>query len=611
MLTNSLAAVLFATEFQSQITPIDWVVIGIYFCILLAVAWYVVSRRKDSAADYFLAGRNLGWWIIGASIFASNIGSEHIVGLAGSGATSGVALAHYELHAWCLLVLAWVFVPFYMRSMVFTMPEFLERRFSPASRYVLSIVSIITFIVSKIAVGIFAGGVVFGTLLPELHITIGNTVIDSFWIGSVLVIVLTGLYTALGGMRAVAYNDAVQTFVLLLGSFSLTAYGLAKLGGWHELRVLCGSDMFNLWKPLLPHGVQGSWAPVLQTDAAGKIIKEAWYFNGQYPWIGMAICAPIIGLWYWCTDQYIVQRALGAPNETVARRGSIFAAFLKLFPVYLFIIPGLICYALAKSGKVPALGVMVDAYGNPIPAVAQGAFPMMVQYLLPPGLRGLVVAGLLSALMGSLAGVFNACSTLFTVDLYEKWNKGASQHQIVRVGRIATGAMIVVALAWIPVIKGAHGLYDYLQAVQGYLAPPIFVVFFLGVFFKRLNAQGALWAMIIGFLMGIFRMLVDTPVALGISGLDKGYTPGSFFWIVNNINFQYFSVLITIVSAIVMVVVSHVTQEPDYERIRSLTFETVTPEDKAKTRASWSWREVAGSAVVLICIMGAYLYFRG
>ena len=611
MLTNSLAAVLFATEFQSQITPIDWVVIGIYFCILLAVAWYVVSRRKDSAADYFLAGRNLGWWIIGASIFASNIGSEHIVGLAGSGATSGVALAHYELHAWCLLVLAWVFVPFYMRSMVFTMPEFLERRFSPASRYVLSIVSIITFIVSKIAVGIFAGGVVFGTLLPELHITIGNTVIDSFWIGSVLVIVLTGLYTALGGMRAVAYNDAVQTFVLLLGSFSLTAYGLAKLGGWHELRVLCGSDMFNLWKPLLPHGVQGSWAPVLQTDAAGKIIKEAWYFNGQYPWIGMAICAPIIGLWYWCTDQYIVQRALGAPNETVARRGSIFAAFLKLFPVYLFIIPGLICYALAKSGKVPALGVMVDAYGNPIPAVAQGAFPMMVQYLLPPGLRGLVVAGLLSALMGSLAGVFNACSTLFTVDLYEKWNKGASQHQIVRVGRIATGAMIVVALAWIPVIKGAHGLYDYLQAVQGYLAPPIFVVFFLGVFFKRLNAQGALWAMIIGFLMGIFRMLVDTPVALGISGLDKGYTPGSFFWIVNNINFQYFSVLITIVSAIVMVVVSHLTQEPDYERIRSLTFETVTPEDKARTRASWSWREVAGSAVVLICIMGAYLYFRG
>lgn len=611
MLHPSLAFAMAAAGLQSQITPIDWVVIAIYFGILLTVAWWVVKKGKDSAADYFLAGRNLGWWIIGASIFASNIGSEHIVGLAGSGATSGVALAHYELHAWCLLVLAWVFVPFYMRSMVFTMPEFLERRFSPASRYVLSVVSIITFIVSKIAVGIFAGGVVFGTLLPELHITVGHTDIDSFWIGSVLVIVLTGLYTALGGMRAVAYNDAVQTFVLLLGSFSLTAYGLMKLGGWHELRLLCGSDMFNLWKPLIPHGVQGTWAPVLQTDAAGKVVKEAWYFNGNYPWLGMAICAPIIGLWYWCTDQYIVQRVLGAPNETVGRRGAIFASFLKLFPVYLFIIPGLICYALAKSGKVPGLEAMVDSHGNAIPAVAQGAFPMMVQYLLPPGLRGLVVAGLLSALMGSLAGVFNACSTLFTVDLYEKWKKGASQHHLVRVGRLATMAMIVVALAWIPVIKGARGLYDYLQAVQGYLAPPIFVVFFLGVFFKRLNANGALWAMIVGFIMGIFRMAVDTPVALGLWHLEGGYSQGSFLWIVNNIYFQYFSVLITIVSAIVMVGVSHMTAEPDYLRIRSMTFETITPEDRAKTRASWTWREVAGSVLVLCCILGAYLYFRG
>jgi solute:Na+ symporter, SSS family len=607
----ALAMALLANPSKTQITGIDWFVIAIYFGILLTVAWWVVKKGQDSAADYFLAGRNLGWWIIGASIFASNIGSEHVVGLAGAGATSGVALAHYELHAWCLLVLAWVFVPFYMRSMVFTMPEFLERRFSTSSRYVLSIVSIITFIVSKIAVGIFAGGVVFGTLLPELHIRVGNTNIDSFWIGSVLVIALTGLYTALGGMRAVAYNDAVQTFVLILGSASLTFYGLHKLGGWHELRHWCGSDMFNLWKPLVPAGVQGTWAPVLQTDAAGNVLKEAWYFNGYFPWVGMLICAPIIGLWYWCTDQYIVQRALGAPNEAVARRGAIFASFLKLFPVYLFIIPGLICYALAKSGKVPALGAMIGADGNPVTSVAQGAFPMMVQYLLPPGLRGLVVAGLLSALMGSLAGVFNACSTLFTVDLYEKWRPGASQHQLVRVGRMATAAMVLVALAWIPVIKGAQGLYTYLQAVQGYLAPPIFVVFFLGVFFKRMNAKGALWAMIVGFTLGIFRMLVDTPVSLGLGGLQNGYPQGSFLWIINNIYFQYFSVLITIVSAIVMVVVSHMTAEPDYERIRNLTFETTTGEDRAKTRASWSWREVAGSALVLVCILGAYLYFRG
>src|SRR5213082_1931086 len=281
---TNLALALLTTPATSQITGIDWFVIAIYFSILLGVAWWVVKKGKDSAADYFLAGRNLGWWIIGASIFASNIGSEHIVGLAGAGATSGVALAHYELHAWCLLVLAWVFVPFYMRSMVFTMPEFLERRFSEKSRYVLSIVSLITFVISKIAVGIFAGGVVFATLLPEMQLNIAGATIDSFWIGSVLVIVLTGLYTTLGGMRAVAYNDAVQVVVLIVGSALLTFYGLHKLGGWSELRAWCGSDMFNLWKPLIPAGVQSTWAPVLQTDAAGNVIREAWYFNGNFPW---------------------------------------------------------------------------------------------------------------------------------------------------------------------------------------------------------------------------------------------------------------------------------------------------------------------------------------
>jgi SSS family solute:Na+ symporter len=581
---------------KSTMTGLDWLAILFYFGILLCVAWWVVKRRKDTATDYFLAGRNLSWWIIGASIFASNIGSEHIVGLAGSGAKDGVAMAHYELHAWCLLVLAWVFVPFYARSLVFTMPEFLERRFSTQSRYVLSIVSLITFIISKIAVGIFAGGLVFSTLLPELQIG----PLDSFWIGSVLVIGLTGLYTALGGMRAVAYNDAVQVCVLIGGSALLTFYGLRELGGWGRLREICGSDMFNLWKPLTPPGMESTWAPVKEAH------RLAWYFNGNFPWLGMAICAPVIGLWYWCTDQYIVQRALGAPNETVARQGSIFAAFLKLFPVYLFIIPGLICYALAKSHINADLNAEFfgpNARENPY----QVAFPLMVQHLLPAGLRGIVVAGLLSALMGSLAGVFNACSTLFTVDIYTKLRPAASQHEIVRMGRIATTTMVLIAMAWIPVVRHAKGLYEYLQAVQGYLAPPIFVVFFFGVFWKRLNAQGCLWAMIIGFIVGLFRMLVDTPVTLQ----GHQYPEGSFFWIVNNINFQYFSILITLISAVVMVVVSYMTPAPNFGQIKSLTFGTVTAEDRAKTRASWGAKEVLASCLVLVCIIGAYLYFRG
>jgi SSS family solute:Na+ symporter len=593
----------------------DWLAIGSYFAILLSVAWWVTRRSKDTASDYFLAGRNLGWWVIGASIFASNIGSEHIVGLAGSGAKDGVAMAHYELHAWCLLVLGWVFVPFYARSMVFTMPEFLERRFSPASRYVLSVVSLITFVVSKIAVGIFAGGVVFSILLPEMNLQLGALTIDSFWIGSVLVILLTGLYTTLGGMRAVAYNDAIQTVILITGSAILTFYGLHKLGGWSELRTICGSEMFNLWKPLIPTGVQGTWAPVIEKDAAGAVVRQAWYFNQNFPWLGMAICAPVIGLWYWCTDQYIVQRALGAPNQKIARQGSIFAAFLKLFPVYLFLIPGLICFALAKSGKVDGLTTMIGPDGKVLPHVVQGAFPMMVKYMLPAGLRGIVVAGLLSALMGSLAGVFNACSTLFTVDLYAKWKVNATQHQLVRTGRIATAVMVVIALAWIPVVRNADSLYTYLQQIQGYLAPPIFVVFFFGVFFKRLNAKGCFWAMVMGFVLGIFRMLVDTPVTLGLNRfpvwVKELYHPGSFFWIVNNINFQYFSILITIFSAIVMVAVSYMSASPEYEKIRGLTFGTATTADREDTRSSWSWIEVVGSLVILACIVGAYVYFTG
>lgn len=581
--------------------------IALYFGILLCVAWWVVRKGKATTDDYFLAGRNLGWWIVGASIFASNIGSEHIVGLAGSGAKDGVALAHYELHAWCLLILGWVFVPFYARSQVFTMPEFLERRFCVKSRYVLSIVSLVTFVVSKIAVGIFAGGVVFGALLPELNLTIAGVYIDSFWIGSVLVVVLTGLYTALGGMRAVAYNDAVQVVVLIIGSALLTWYGLDLLGGWTELKRICGAEMFNLWKPLVPEGQIATWAPIKEVNETGQIVRQAWYFNTNFPWLGMAICAPVIGLWYWCTDQYIVQRALGAPNEKVARQGSIFAAFLKLFPVYLFIIPGLICFALVKSNKVPGL---TEAFNSPAGG-PQAAFPLLVEHILPSGIRGIVVAGLLSALMGSLAGVFNACSTLFTVDIYEKLRPKATQAQLVRTGRNATIVMVVIAIAWIPVIKGAHGLYDYLQSVQGYLAPPIFVVFFFGVFSKRLNAQGCLWAMIVGFVVGVFRMLVDTPVTMKLKGFENGYDQGSFLWIVNNINFQYFSILITIISAIVMVAVSYATAEPEYKKISGLTFGTASEADKAKTRASWGTVEVLSSAVVMVCIVSAYVYFTG
>jgi len=605
---NVLPVRLAQTPAGSVLAGLDWLVIAAYFAVLLGVTWWAWLRKKDTAEDYFLAGRHLGWWIIGASIFASNIGSEHLVGLAGSGATDGVAMAHYELHAWCLLVLAWVFVPFYMRSQVYTMPEFLERRFSPAARWVLSIISLVAYVLTKIAVGIFAGGVVFGTLLPEMQLDLGPVRLDSFWVGSLAVLAATGLYTVLGGLRAVAYTEAVQTVVLVLGSVLVTLFGLAKLGGWSQLRAALPADLFNLWKPLVPAGLDGTWAPVKEAH------RIAWYFNGHFPWLGMLLCAPVIGLWYWCTDQYIVQRALGAPNEQQARRGCIAAAYLKLLPVFIFIIPGMICYALALSGKVPAFQALLTELGGRTTVnreAAQAAFPLLVAHVLPAGVRGLVVAGLLAALMSSLSGVFNASSTLFTVDLYQKLRPQVSQHQLVRMGRIATSVMVLIGLCWIPVIKGSKGLYFYLQAMQGYLAPPIFTVFFLGVFLKRLNSRGCLAALLVGFALGLFRLAVDTPVALGLAGYEQGYPEGSFLWIVNNIYFQYFSLLIFLVCVGVMVAVSYATAPPVADQLRGLTFATTTAEQRAQSRASWSAGDVLASSLVLLLILAAYLYFRG
>jgi solute:Na+ symporter, SSS family len=414
---------------------------------------------------------------------------------------------------------------------------------------------------------------------------------------------MTGLYTVIGGLRAVAYTDTLQTIIFIIGSAMVTVFGLIELGGWQKLHDLCGTDMFNLWKPMVPAGVQATWEPVKES---GRI---AWYFNDHFPWLGMLFCAPIVGLWYWCTDQYIVQRALAARNETIARRGSIAAALMKLLPVFIFIVPGMICFALAKQGHAGLTDLVKD--GLPVRDECQAAFPLMVKNVLPVGVRGLVVAGLLSALMSSLAGVFNACSTLFTMDLYKKFQPGASQHQLVWIGRVATAVMVLIGIFWIPVIQGQKGLYFYLQAVQGYLAPPIFVVFFLGVFNKRLNAKGCLSALVVGFLLGIFRLAVDTPVQLKLAGFENGYAHGSFLWIVNNIYFQYYSVLICLVCMAVMVCVSYATAAPSLEQIQGLTFGTVSEAQRRESRSSWTWGDLFTSALVLAAIAAAYLCFRG
>jgi SSS family solute:Na+ symporter len=425
---------------------LDWIIIGIYFACLGAIIWKC-SRHQQTTKDYFLGGRNIGWFAIGASLFASNIGSEHIVGLAGQGTVSGMAMAHWELHAWIMITLGWVFVPFYYSSGVYTMPEFLERRFNATARWILSVVSLLAYVFTKVSVTVYAGGIVFGTLFPDVNFLGMN----AFWIGALITVVLTGLYTVAGGLRAVVYTDAAQAVVLLVGSIFITFFGLQMLGGWSELQEACrdNAQKFALWRP--------------NTDP-------------DFPWLGILIASPIVGIWYWCTDQYIVQRTLAAKNLRDARRGTIWGGFLKVWPVMIFLVPGLIGYALHQKGLIEIPVKLVDGVEQ---LDGDKVFATMVTSLLPVGLRGLVVGGLLAALMSSLSSLFNSCASLFTIDIYKKIVPEASEQRYVTVGRLATLVIVVMGICWIPIMPAisSGGLYVYLQSVQGYLAPPLTAVF--------------------------------------------------------------------------------------------------------------------------------------
>ena len=551
---------------MQTLTSIDWLVVGAYFLVLLAIV-VAVTRRQETTTDYFLAGRNVGFFAIGASIFASNIGSEHVVGLAGQGAVTGLAMAHYELHAWIVVLLAWVFVPFYYQSKVFTMPEFLERRYGPKPRWILSLVSLAAYVLTKVSVTVYAGALVFSTLLPD---TFGSPQ-NAFWFGAIATVVLTGLYTVAGGLRAVLYTDSAQAVILIVGSVAITYVGLEKLGGWGELQTFASQNVaeYALWRPLS---------------------------DPDFPWLGILIASPIVGIWYWCTDQYIVQRTLAAKNLASARRGALFGAFLKTSPVLIFLIPGLIGAALHAKGLMH------------IPAGADGVlagdqvFPTMVTSLLPVGLRGLVVAGMMAALMSSLSSLFNSTATLFTVDVYEKLRPGASERQLVTVGRVATLVVVVAGLAWIPVMPmiSGGGLYQYLQSVQGYLAPPITAVFLLGIFNSRINNRGAMWGLGLGFALGMSKLMVQA-----FFGEGKIESP-AVLAAVGDFNFLYFSGVLFLICVTTILVASRTSPPPDRERIRGLTFDSI---DRAAVRASWDGKDIAATVVVLGLVATVYVYF--
>ena len=559
---------------------LDWIVIGVFCCALVGIVLWVVSQKNDNSADYFLGGKDATWIAIGASIFASNIGSEHLIGLAGAGASSGMAMAHWEIQGWMILILGWVFVPFYTRSMVYTMPEFLERRYNTQSRTILSVISLISYVLTKVAVTVYAGGLVFQQVfgIEELW------GIDFFWIAAIGLVVITAIYTIFGGMKSVLYTSVLQTPILLLGSLIILVLGMKALGSWDQMLQLC--DV----KPNY-EGATGTMIHLMRSNT-----------DPQYPWLGALIGSAVIGFWYWCTDQYIVQRVLSGKNEKESRRGTIFGAYLKLLPVFLFLIPGMIAFALHQkyAGDGGFLPLMADGTPN-----ADAAFPTLVAKILPAGVKGLVVCGILAALMSSLASLFNSSAMLFTIDFWKRLKPQTSEKSLVRIGQIATVVIVVLGILWIPIMRSVGNvLYNYLQDVQSVLAPGIAAAFLLGICWKRASAKGGMWGLLSGIIIGLTRLGAKVYYSNATDATDNWFK--AVFY---DFNWLFFCGVMLIVCCLIVIVVSLITEAPDQKKIQGLVFGTSTPEQIAATRNSWNHWDIIHTVIILSITVAFYIYF--
>lgn len=505
------------------LATIDVAIIAFYFVAVFAIGFYF-SRKERTSEDYFLASRNVGWFAIGASLFVSNISTEHFIGLAGSGATSGLAVGHFEwLACIMVLILGWGFVPFYLRSNVLTMPEFLERRFNRSCAVYLAGVSILAYIFTKISVHLYAAAVVLEHVVGWNPLT-----------AAMILVVMTGIYTIAGGLAAVIYTELVQTLVLLTGAVVLTFIGLNEVGGFAGLRAAVPPAYFHMIKPIS---------------------------DPEFPWTGIFLGAPILGIWYWCTDQVIVQRVLAAKDEGHAKAATIFAGFLKILPVFVLVLPGLIAYALYPQMFTKNVDGLVTN--------GDIAYPMLIVNLLPHGLIGVMIAALLAALMGGMASVFNSASTLVTLDFYKKARPNATELQLVTFGRMATGIMVGLGLLWVPFIKLLSSqLYVYLQSVQAYISPPIAVCFIFGILWPRLNGQGAISSLLVGFAMGTIRFVLE------VMDKSRHLDSTAIRWLVD-MNFLHYAILMFVVCAGVLIGVSLMTPAPERKKLAGLTFATV------------------------------------
>ena len=552
---------------QSAFGSLDWFIVALFMVALAVIVYFAARKKEANAEDYFLSGRDAGWLAIGASIFASNIGSEHLVGLASAGYENGLALAHWEFQSWIIVILAWVFVPFFWQSQIVTTPEFLEKRYSSETRTFFSLISLVAYVLTKVSVTVFAGGIAIQEIFG-IETLFG---FDFFWVAAISLTIITGIFTVLGGMRAVLWTSVLQTPILVIGSVILLFAGLTKLGagqgwlaGYVEMQAINGENM-SLFRPAN---------------------------DPDFPWPAVIGGSIIIGLWYWCTDQYIVQRVLSARDMTQARRGAIFGGYLKLLPVFIFLFPGMIAYALVEKGMLV------------LPGGADTAFPVMVRELLPTGIKGIVLGGAIAALMSSLASLFNSTATLFTVDFYQRLKPDLSNAHYVKVGRWATVAVVLLGIAWVPVLRSGllgDSLYTALQRVQGLIAPSIVAVFFLGIFSNKITPAAGYWGLVGGFLAGMFGLVLQFFPALASSN--------PVFAMIADMNWLYYCCLLLVLTIAGMVVISLVTPAKSNAELSGLTYSSMSAEQKATVAQSYSKWDIANTVIIIGLIVIIYVSF--
>ena len=564
---------------------LDWAVLGIGVVAIIWAVYHAIEkdkrRMKGADSQDYLFGKGEPWYVIGAAIFAANIGSEHLVGLA------GVGMAHWEMQGWMILILGWLFVPFYQLlnnklGKIITMPDFLKFRYTQRTGSWLSIITLIAYVLTKVSVTAFTGGIFFEYLLGL-----------PFWYGAIGLIAITAVFTVFGGMKGVMTLSAIQTPILIIGSFLVLFLGLSMLGngsiteGWEQMMAVCNAA----------HDGFGT-THMFHTDPADPMYPQ---FPGYVVFLG----ASIIGFWYWCTDQHIVQRVLGQTkgedNAKVmqrARRGTIAAGYFKLLPVFMFLIPGMVAFALSqKTGS----GIVMDITNT---HDTDGAFAMMVKNILPAGVKGLVTIGFICALVASLAAFFNSCATLFTEDFYKPMKKGMSESHYVFVGRVATVVVVILGLAWMPIMMNMGNLYSYLQDIQSLIAPAMVAVFTLGIFSKRITPKAGEWGLIGGFLIGMLRLLTNVITNSGKAVMDGAFWEyTTWFW---QTNWLIFEVWLLVFIIVLMVVVSMFTPKPSAEQIEAITF---TKDYKASILKSWNkWDVIATLGVIALCA-AFYVYF--